>query len=127
MDSTAVAVAGVLAGAVAAFTWPASSDKPVTATYGCNSATFANHTQDMVRVSHGVPRSSAVTDVFVPAGGSITVATNTSALRWWASSPDGTQSLVTPGRAVDLTARCGGSSTASPTPVCWTGLAATGH
>lgn len=125
MDTSTVAIAAVITGVVAGFAWPNVVDRPVTATYACNSATFENRTDEMVRVSHGVPRSSAVTDVIVPPGGQATVDTNTTDFRWWASSPDGTKSIVSPGRSVDLTDRCNGPDT-DPTPSRWGGLANTG-
>lgn len=128
MDSSTVAATAVLTGVVAAFAWPSASAEPVSVTYACNAATFVNHTDNTVRVSHGVPRSSAVTDILIPAGGRSTVETNATAFRWWASSPDGTTSLVSPGRGVDLTDRCSDNDpSAAPTSVRWGGLASTGR
>lgn len=111
-------VVSVVAGAMLATGVAAtvSAADGVTASYGCNSATFTNHTKGTVGINYGSASSDDAKHLQLRPGASRTVNTANRHFGWTATNAAGTDigHLWWPG--VDLTARCkSGSASKEPT------------
>ncbi|MDO5684191.1 MAG: hypothetical protein Q4G46_15380, partial [Propionibacteriaceae bacterium] len=104
--ATAAVATLAFAGLTALSGQASAAPNDVTATYGCNSATFTNNTSETINVNYGTANSGDVTDVQIPAGKSATVMAKTKNFGWTATSPNGTELAMLEWPGVDLPGNC---------------------
>ncbi|WP_425308945.1 hypothetical protein AADG42_09320 [Ammonicoccus fulvus] len=102
--ATAFAAALLATGLTASQAYAAPVD--ITASYGCNSATFTNKNDQAVNVNYGTASSGDVRSVTVPAGKSVKVNSKSKNFGYTATLPNGTEVGLVPWPGVDLTAEC---------------------
>lgn len=82
-------VAGALLAGGGLATTTAEATNGVTAKYGCNTATFTNHTKGTVGINYGTASSGDATGVQVKAGKSVTVKSHNKSFGWTATNAKG--------------------------------------
>lgn len=83
-----------------------AADGSVTARYGCNKATFANHTNRAVIVTYGTASSDDATQLRVAAGASRTVTSRNPHFGWTARTLGGAELAVEDWPGINLPGRC---------------------